>query len=95
MRQAAGRNSELQQSGRFTFIAMKNFDARNEAVATVLCAVCEQPITGGRWFARISSGDLLAALCCPLCEATFAGNPAPYVRRIETYQLMAEPRPGN
>lgn len=68
---------------------MKNFDASNEAAASVLCAVCEQSIRGGRWYARINSGDRLFALCCPLCEDTFARNPAPYVRRIETYQFMS------
>ena len=68
---------------------MKNFDASDESAAGVLCAVCEQMIRGGRWYARINSGGRLLALCCPLCEDTFARNPAPYVRRIETYQFMS------
>lgn len=74
---------------------MKNFDASDEAASSVLCAVCEQPITGGRWFARITSGGRLVALCCPLCEATFSRNPAAYVRRIETYLFMAGQGPAD
>lgn len=69
---------------------MKNFDASDETTACVLCAVCEKAITGGRWFARLNAGGRLLALCCPLCADTFARNPAPYVRRIETYRLMAD-----
>ena len=73
---------------------MKNFDASDESASSVLCAVCEQSILGGRWFARIHSGGRLVALCCPLCEDTFVRNPAPYLRRIETYVLM-DRRTGN
>jgi hypothetical protein len=64
---------------------MKNFDASDDSAASVLCIVCENRITGGRWFARINSGGRLVALCCPLCQETFMRNPFPYVRRMETY----------
>jgi hypothetical protein len=67
---------------------MKNFDASNPDCEYVQCAVCEKEMTGGRWFARIRNGDWIVALCCPLCTATFEGNPRPYVRRIETLQLL-------
>jgi hypothetical protein len=43
------------------------FDARNPDVEFVQCAVCENGITGGRWFARIAHDEWTVALCCPLC----------------------------
>jgi hypothetical protein len=43
------------------------FDARNPEVEFVQCAVCENGITGGRWFARVAHGEWMVALCCPLC----------------------------
>lgn len=67
---------------------MPQFDATNEEVEFVQCAVCEKAITGGKWFARIKSGQSMVALCCPLCAETFQLNPRPYIRRIETYELM-------
>ena len=67
---------------------MKNFDASDEMVGSVNCAVCERTILGGRWFARIRSGGFMVALCCPLCEETFMKKPLWYVRRIETYDQM-------
>jgi len=67
---------------------MQNFDASDPDCALVECAVCEKEITGGKWFARIRSGDWMVALCCPLCTTTFEANPRPYIRRIETLTLM-------
>lgn len=67
---------------------MKNFDANNEMVGKVNCAVCEHAILGGRWFARIRSGGYMVALCCPLCEETFMKKPGAYVLRIESYEKM-------
>ena len=67
---------------------MPQFDATNEEVEFVQCAVCEKVITGGKWFARIKSGECMVALCCPLCTEAFEDNPKPYIRRIQTYQLM-------
>jgi hypothetical protein len=64
------------------------FDASSDEVEFVQCAVCEKAITGGKWFARIKSGEWMAALCCPLCTEAFEQNPKPYMRRIETYALM-------
>jgi predicted nucleic acid-binding Zn ribbon protein len=64
-----------------------NFDASKEDVPFVQCAVCEQGITGGRWFARIRCGERMVALCCPLCTEVFEKNPKPYVRRIEMMML--------
>jgi hypothetical protein len=60
------------------------FDARNPDVEFVQCAVCENGITGGRWFARVAHDEWTVALCCPLCLEVFEKNPKPYVRRIET-----------
>ena len=67
---------------------MPAFDASNDEVEFVQCAVCEKVITGGKWCARIRSGQWIVALCCPLCTETFHRNPKPYIRRIETYDLM-------
>ena len=67
---------------------MPQFDATSDEVEFVQCAVCEKAITGGKWFARIKSGEWMVALCCPLCTEAFEQNPKPYVRRIETYALM-------
>jgi hypothetical protein len=67
---------------------MPQFDASNNEVEFVQCAVCEKAITGGKWFARIKRGKWMVALCCPLCTEAFEQNPKSYVRRIETYALM-------
>lgn len=67
---------------------MKNFDASNEMVEMVHCAVCEKGIRGANWFARIRAGSRMVALCCPLCEEVFVKNPKPYISRIETYEGM-------
>ena len=67
---------------------MPQFDASNVEMEFVQCAVCEKAITGGNWFARIRNKQRIVALCCPLCAETFENNPTPYVRRIETYELM-------
>ena len=64
----------------------KNFDASDELIGKVNCAVCEKSILGGRWFARIKAGEYMVALCCPLCEEVFIKKPAVYVRRIDTYR---------
>ena len=60
------------------------FDAHSPDVEFVQCAVCENGITGGRWFARVAHGEWMVALCCPLCLEVFEKNPKPYIRRIET-----------
>ena len=68
-----------------------NFDASNLDVEYVQCAVCEKAITGGKWFSRIGRGDLMLALCCPLCSEVFQSDPTAYVRRIQTLGLMNMP----
>jgi hypothetical protein len=68
------------------------FDAYNPEVEFVQCAVCENGITGGRWFARVAQGELMVALCCPLCLEVFEKNPVPYIRRIETVAHTANRR---
>jgi len=65
---------------------MKNFDASNEMVEAVNCAVCEKEIRGANWFARISKEEHMVALCCPLCEEVFVKKPKPYIGRIVTYE---------
>ena len=67
---------------------MPQFDADNDDVEFVQCAVCEKAIAAGKWFARIRNGEWMVALCCPLCTAAFEDNPQPYMRRIETYAAM-------
>lgn len=67
---------------------MPNFDASNVDCEYVQCAVCEKVITGGKWFARIRHGELMVALCCPLCTEAFESNSHAYVRRIETFAFM-------
>ena len=69
-----------------------SFDASDDRIDLVNCAVCEQRIAGGRWFARINHSGFIVALCCPLCADTFNRNPGAYVRRAQTYaQAPAEP----
>jgi len=68
---------------------MKNYDVTDPMTSSVLCAVCEKSITGGRWFARISHGGITLALCCPLCTETFEKKPDAYVRRVLTYRTFA------
>ena len=71
---------------------MSQFDASNIEVGFVQCAVCENAITGGRWFARIKRGEWMVALCCPLCTEAFENNPHVYMRRIETLEFMRQSR---
>lgn len=70
---------------------MLQFHAEDIDTEYVNCAVCENAIFGGRWFARIKHGEIMVALCCPLCEETFLAKPAPYIRRIQAYDA-AKPR---
>lgn len=65
-----------------------NFDASNLNCDLVQCAVCENDIKAGKWFARIKHGEWMVALCCPLCTETFERNPHAYIRRIETIEWM-------
>jgi hypothetical protein len=67
---------------------MNNYDASDMDCQYVQCAVCDKAISGGKWFARISHGDFMVALCCPLCVEFFETNPLPYTRRIETQKLL-------
>lgn len=69
---------------------MPNFDASDPECESVQCAVCENLIRGGKWFARIKRGEWMLALCCPLCTETFEKNPRAYVRRIETLKYMRQ-----
>lgn len=72
---------------------MSQFNASDPDVAFVQCAVCEKGITGGKWFARITSCGRTVALCCPLCTEVFESNPRPYIRRIETLAGLLTPGP--
>ena len=67
---------------------MSQFDASDGACNYVQCAVCEKVITGGKWSARIKHGDLMVALCCPLCTDAFESKPHAYIRRIESLAYM-------
>lgn len=60
------------------------FDATNPEIEFVQCAVCEKAITGAHWYARVACGDIMVALCCPLCLEVFQSNKHRYQRRIET-----------
>ena len=72
-----------------TLTVMLQFDATHPDVGYVNCAVCENAILSGRWFARLRHAERMIALCCPLCCETFESNPTPYMRRIETIEDMA------
>lgn len=69
---------------------MLQFNADLDDIAYVNCGVCEKAIIGGKWFARIKHGDLMIALCCPLCAEAFETAPHAYSRRIQTQAEMAE-----
>jgi len=69
---------------------MKNFDATDDLVELVNCAVCVKQVRGGVWFSRMKAGERLVALCCPTCHDTFLRNPAPYIGRIRTLTLAKE-----
>lgn len=66
---------------------MSQYDASNPDCGCVQCAVCDNEIRGGRWYARIRHEKRMLALCCPLCTEVFQGKPHAYVRRIETLEL--------
>ena len=68
---------------------MFQFNADDGEIAYVNCGVCEKAIIGGKWFARIKHGDVMVALCCPLCAEAFEAAPSSYVRRIQTLAEMA------
>ncbi len=68
-----------------------NYDATNPETSFVLCAVCDNAIEGGRWFARISHGGCTVAVCCPLCAETFEAKPEVYVRRVASYTQWFKP----
>lgn len=72
---------------------MSQYDATDPDCGCVQCAVCDNAIRGGRWYARIRHGERMLALCCPLCTEVFQAKPHVYVRRIETLEL-GEPRDG-
>lgn len=62
---------------------MPQYDANNMDCNYVQCAVCDNDIRGGRWYARVRHEELMLALCCPLCMEVFQTKPDAYVRRIE------------
>lgn len=70
---------------------MSQFDASNPDCGYVQCAVCDNAIQGGRWYARIRHEERMLALCCPLCTEVFQARPRAYVRRIE--MLEGAPTP--
>jgi hypothetical protein len=67
---------------------MTNYDASSLDCNFVQCAVCDEPIAGSEWFSRIKHGKRTVALCCPFCLEAFEADPRPYLRRIETIELM-------
>ena len=69
-----------------------NFDASNMEIENVQCAVCEKAIRGGQWFSRIKHGEWMVALCCPLCTEVFEKNPQGYIRRIQTLEMLHDPK---
>lgn len=69
---------------------MKNFDATDELVECVCCAVCEKQVRGGKWFSRLKAEELLVALCCPLCHETFLRGPVAYMGRIRTLTMTKQ-----
>ena len=71
---------------------MNRFDASNMESEYVQCAVCEKAITGGKWFSRIRQGEWMVALCCPLCTEVFQKNPHAYIRRIQTLEMLHDPK---
>lgn len=66
---------------------MNQYDATNPDCGCVQCAVCDNAIRGGRWYARIRHEERVLALCCPLCTEVFQAKPDAYVRRIATLEL--------
>lgn len=67
---------------------VNQFDASNLECGQVQCAVCDNVIRGGRWYARIKCEERVVALCCPLCTEVFQGKPHVYVRRIEMLERI-------
>jgi hypothetical protein len=65
-----------------------NYDATNPDTGFEMCAVCDNAIVGGRWFARISHGGCTVALCCPLCTEVFEAKPEVFVRRVAAYTQL-------
>jgi len=64
---------------------MKNYDATDDLIETVDCAVCDSAVRGGNWHSRINIPHGMVALCSPQCYTTFMDNPETYVRRVHTY----------
>lgn len=65
-----------------------NYNANDPNTEMVLCAVCDNNIHGGHWFARRTHGGVTVALCCPLCLDAFEAKPEVYVGRVATFADM-------
>lgn len=61
-----------------------HFDASNPDTDSIHCSVCEKPIINRRWFARLACGDIMVALCSPICVEMFHEDTLPYKRRIQS-----------
>lgn len=70
---------------------MPQFDANNTDCNYVQCAVCDNAIRGGRWYARVRHEERMVALCCPLCMEVFQAKPDAYMRRIELLERAPTP----
>lgn len=73
---------------------MSNYNPNKAEAQSVQCAVCDRPIAGGNWFARIERGERSVAVCCASCEQAFEAEPDRYLRRIHTLEEISDTNGG-
>lgn len=54
------------------------------------CAVCGKDTSGGRGFMTLHLEGRHLALCCPQCQKVYQENPALYIRRQRTRDVISD-----
>ena len=67
-------------------IDLKDWDKR--------CIVCGKNVEHGRGMAHIKQGDVMVALCCPLCMKTFEIDPERYAAKARALRIPGGNPPG-
>ena len=61
-------------------IDLKDWDRR--------CIVCGKNVEHGRGMEHIKRGDVMVALCCPLCMKTFEKDPEHYTAKARAQRIL-------
>ncbi len=58
------------------------------------CIVCGKNVEHGGGMAHIKQGDVMVALCCPLCMKTFEKDPGHYAAKARAQRILRGNPPG-